>query len=68
MPILPDLARRLELPMMVETNSTPLGTAFTVPVDHVTARTGITAAERATTIAAILDADTAGQPSAGPAA
>ena len=55
MPILPDLARRLELPMMVEANSTPLGTAFTVPVDHVTARTGITAAERATTIAAILD-------------
>ena len=57
MPILPDLARRLELPMMVEANSTPLGTAFTVPVDHVTARTGITAAERATTIAAILDAE-----------
>ena len=57
MPILPDLAKRLELPMMVETNSTPLGTAFTVPVDHVTARTGITAAERATTIAAMLQPD-----------
>jgi len=55
MPILPDLARRLELPQMVESNSTPLGTAFTVPVDHMSARTGITAAERATTIAAILD-------------
>ncbi len=55
MPILPDLARRLELPMMVETNSTPLGTAFTVPVDHKTARTGITAGERATAIAAMLD-------------
>jgi 3,4-dihydroxy 2-butanone 4-phosphate synthase/GTP cyclohydrolase II len=55
MPILPDRAKRLELPMMVETNSTPLGTAFTVPVDHRTARTGITAAERAATIAAILD-------------
>ena len=55
MPILPDVARRLELPMMVEANSTPLGTAFTVPVDHKTARTGITAAERATAIAAILD-------------
>jgi 3,4-dihydroxy 2-butanone 4-phosphate synthase / GTP cyclohydrolase II len=54
MPILPDVAKRLDLPMMVETNSTPLGTAFTVPVDHVTARTGITAAERSTTIAAIL--------------
>ena len=55
MPILPDLAARLELPMMVESNSTPLGTAFTVPVDHRTARTGITAAERADTIAAIMD-------------
>ncbi len=55
MPILPDLATRLELPMMVESNSTPLGTAFTVPVDHRTARTGITASERADTIAAIMD-------------
>jgi 3,4-dihydroxy 2-butanone 4-phosphate synthase/GTP cyclohydrolase II len=55
MPILPDLAKRLDLPMMVETNSTPLGTAFTVPVDHRTARTGITAGERADTIAAMMD-------------
>ncbi len=55
MPILPDVARRLDLPMMVQANSTPLGTAFTVPVDHRTARTGITAAERAAAIAAILD-------------
>jgi len=55
--ILPDVAKRLELPMMCEANSTPLGTAFTVPVDHKTARTGITAAERSTAIAAILDPD-----------
>jgi 3,4-dihydroxy 2-butanone 4-phosphate synthase/GTP cyclohydrolase II len=55
MPILPDVARRLDLPMMVQANSTPLGTAFTVPVDHRSARTGITAAERAAAIAAILD-------------
>lgn len=53
--ILPDVARRLDLPMMCAANSTPLGTAFTVPVDHRSARTGITAAERATAIAAILD-------------
>jgi len=53
--ILPDVAKRLELPMMCEANSTPLGTAFTVPVDHKTARTGITAGERSTAIAAILD-------------
>ena len=55
--ILPDVAKRLELPMMCEANSTPLGTAFTVPVDHKTARTGITAGERSTAIAAILDPD-----------
>ena len=55
MPILPEVARRLELPPMVQANSTPLGTAFTVPVDHRTARTGITAGERADTIAAIMD-------------
>ena len=35
---------------MVEANSAPLGTAYTVPVDHKSARTGITAAERAATI------------------
>ena len=54
-PILPDVARRLDLPMMVATNSTPLGTAYTVPVDHISARTGITAAERAAEIAALAD-------------
>ena len=53
--ILPDVAKRRELPMMCEANSATLGTAFTVPVDHRTARTGITAGERATAIAAILD-------------
>lgn len=57
MSILPDVAKRLDLPMMVETNSAPLGTAFTVPVDHRSARTGITAGERATAIAAILDTE-----------
>lgn len=54
-PILPDVATRLDLPMMCAANSTPLGTAYTVPVDHRSARTGITAAERATAIAAIID-------------
>jgi 3,4-dihydroxy 2-butanone 4-phosphate synthase/GTP cyclohydrolase II len=55
MPILPDLADRLDLPPMVDQNTAPLGTAFTVPVDHRTNRTGITAEERATTIRAIID-------------
>lgn len=54
-PVLPDVCRRLELPMMVETNTAPLGTAFTVPIDHRTNKTGITAQERATTILAMID-------------
>ena len=55
MPILPDVAERLKLPQMCEANSAPLGTAFTVPVDHRSSKTGITAQERATTIQEILD-------------
>lgn len=55
MPILPDVSERLKLGPMVELNNAPLGTSFTVPVDHRTARTGITAGERATAILAILD-------------
>src|SRR5215207_8513063 len=55
MPILPDVSERLELSAMVESNTTPLGTNYTVPVDHRSARTGITAAERAKTIQAICD-------------
>lgn len=55
MPILPEVSERLELPPIVEENTAPLGTAYTIPVDHRSARTGITAAERATTIQAICD-------------
>ena len=33
-PILPEVCRRLDLPPMVDENSAPLGTSFTVPVDH----------------------------------
>ncbi len=55
MPILPDVCERLKLSPMVERNTAPLGTNFTVPVDHRTAKTGITAAERAQTILAIAD-------------
>lgn len=56
MPILPDVSRRLGLHPMVESNTAPLGTNYTVPVDHRSTRTGITAAERARTIQAICDA------------
>jgi 3,4-dihydroxy 2-butanone 4-phosphate synthase/GTP cyclohydrolase II len=55
MPILPDVSHRLDLHPMVESNTAPLGTNFTVPVDHRSNRTGITAAERACTILAICD-------------
>src|SRR5688572_359651 len=55
MPILPDVSQRLELAAMVESNTAPLGTNYTVPVDHRTSRTGITAAERAKTIQSICD-------------
>jgi 3,4-dihydroxy 2-butanone 4-phosphate synthase/GTP cyclohydrolase II len=55
MPILPEVSERLKLTPMVESNTTPLGTNYTVPVDHRTARTGITAAERAQTVLAICD-------------
>lgn len=55
MPILPDVCQRLKLSPMVESNTAPLGTSFTVPVDHRSTRTGITAQERAATIRAIVD-------------
>ncbi|MCL2005602.1 MAG: 3,4-dihydroxy-2-butanone-4-phosphate synthase [Planctomycetaceae bacterium] len=55
MPILPETCKRLELAPMVSHNTAPLQTAFTVPVDHITNRTGITAQERADTIRAIID-------------
>jgi 3,4-dihydroxy 2-butanone 4-phosphate synthase/GTP cyclohydrolase II len=55
MPILPEISHRLGLHPMVESNTAPLGTNYTVPVDHRSTRTGITAAERARTIQAICD-------------
>jgi 3,4-dihydroxy 2-butanone 4-phosphate synthase/GTP cyclohydrolase II len=55
MPILPELAQRLDLPPIVDNNTAPLQTAFTVPVDHRSCRTGITAPERARTIQEILN-------------
>lgn len=54
MPVLPEVSRRLELRSMVDENTAPLGTNYTIPVDHYTCRTGITARERADTILAIV--------------
>ena len=54
-PILPELATRLKLRLMVEDNTEPLRTAFTVSVDHTSCKTGISAFERAATVQAIVD-------------
>ena len=55
MPILPETAERLELKPLVERNTANLQTAFLTPLDHVSARTGITAEERAICVRAIAD-------------
>lgn len=55
MPVLPDVCERLKLSPVVESNTAPLGTPFTVQVDHRSCKTGITAAERACTIQSIID-------------
>jgi 3,4-dihydroxy 2-butanone 4-phosphate synthase/GTP cyclohydrolase II len=49
------VCQRLDLPLIVDENTAPLGTNFAVPVDHRSSRTGITAQERATTVLAIVD-------------
>ncbi|MDO4570162.1 MAG: 3,4-dihydroxy-2-butanone-4-phosphate synthase [Planctomycetia bacterium] len=54
-PMLPDECKRLELPQMVRENTAPLSTQFTIPVDHISTRTGITAQERAATMRALAD-------------
>lgn len=54
-PILQELADRLDLPPMVMHNTDYHGTAFTVSVDHVSTTTGISAVERAKSIRALID-------------
>src|SRR5208282_5067225 len=46
---------RLNLHPMVDHNTAPHQTPYTIPVDHVACRTGISAEERARTVRAILD-------------
>jgi 3,4-dihydroxy 2-butanone 4-phosphate synthase/GTP cyclohydrolase II len=55
MPLVVELAERLELTPMVEQNTAPYHTPFTVPVDHKSCHTGISAEERARTVRAIID-------------
>jgi len=55
-PLLPDRLAELDLPPMVSDNSAPFATAFTVPVDaRGITTTGISAHDRAATIAALVD-------------
>lgn len=60
MPILPETAARLKLTPLVENNNSTNQTAFLTPLDHITAKTGITAEERAVCVRAIAD------PNSGP--
>ena len=53
--LLPDVCRRLKLSPMVDENTAPLQTAFAIPVDHRSIKTGITAQERSRTIRALVD-------------
>ncbi len=57
LPVLPEVAERLDLKPSVDTaaNTAPLRTAFTVAIDHHTCKTGITVQERAATVRAVVD-------------
>jgi len=54
-PILAETAKRLDVEPLVQRNTTRLETNFMTPIDHVSARTGITAAERAHCVQQICD-------------
>ena len=56
-PVFEELADRLNLHPMVYENTDPHGTAFTVSVDAVGTKTGISAFERAQTIRALISPD-----------
>jgi 3,4-dihydroxy 2-butanone 4-phosphate synthase/GTP cyclohydrolase II len=61
-PLTPEIADRLELPLMVADNRDPLRTAYTVSVDAATGvTTGISAADRTRTVRVLAD------PGSGPA-
>ena len=55
LPILPEAAARLKLLPLVELNNSTNQTAFLTPLDHISAKTGITAAERAVCVKAVAD-------------
>lgn len=55
MPILPEDAARLKLTPLVENNNSTNHTAFLTPLDHISAKTGITAEERAKCVRTVAD-------------
>jgi 3,4-dihydroxy 2-butanone 4-phosphate synthase/GTP cyclohydrolase II len=57
-PMSADRAEGLRLPQMVAKNADAHGTAFTVTVDHVDTSTGVSAADRVTTLRALASDDT----------
>lgn len=57
-PITEERAEKLNLVPMVDRNSDPHGTAFTVSVDHKHTTTGISAQERALTVQSLIDEST----------
>lgn len=57
-PITKDRAQKLNLDPMVDRNSDPHGTAFTISIDHKHTTTGISASERSLTIKALIDEST----------
>jgi len=54
-PMTESLAKQLDLPLMTYESTDPLGTAFTVSIDHMNTTTGISAYERSYTIQALLN-------------
>ncbi|QKS73222.1 bifunctional 3,4-dihydroxy-2-butanone-4-phosphate synthase/GTP cyclohydrolase II [Paenalkalicoccus suaedae] len=57
-PITEERAKKLDLVPMVDRNSDPHGTAFTVSIDHKMTTTGISAHERSMTVQALIDEKT----------
>lgn len=57
-PLTEERVRELDLPLMVSHNTEGHSTAFTVSVDHCKVTTGISAAERACTVQALIDPNT----------
>ncbi|VDG26178.1 GTP cyclohydrolase II [Lactiplantibacillus mudanjiangensis] len=55
LPVAPTIAERLYLDLMTTKSHDAFGTAFTVSLDHHTTTTGISAADRATTIRHVAD-------------